>query len=128
MKNPLPFHLVCLPLCILLGSAIGCNDASPETVPDAATSSSAEEHDHEAGAEVAQDHSGWWCAEHGVPEEECTRCDLSLIAEYKAANDWCNDHERPATQCFLCSPELEQKYAARYEAKFGEQPPKPTDP
>ena len=41
--------------------------------------------------------------------------------------DWCEKHNRPDSQCFVCHPENFEKFAARYEAKFGEQPPKPTE-
>jgi cobalt-zinc-cadmium efflux system membrane fusion protein len=70
-------------------------------------------------------HAGWWCDEHGVPEEECALCDPKLVADFKAQGDWCRDHERPDSQCFVCHPEREQEFAARYEAKYGKQPPKP---
>lgn len=78
------------------------------------------EHDHD-------DHSGWWCVEHGVPEEECALCQTKLVAEFKEKGDWCDEHDRPDSQCFTCHPENFEKFAARYEAKFGEQPPKPTE-
>ena len=73
------------------------------------------------------DHGGWWCNEHGVPEDECALCKTSLVAEFKAKGDWCDEHSRPDSQCFECHPENFEKFAARYEAKFGEQPPKPTE-
>ena len=73
------------------------------------------------------DHSGWWCVEHGVPEEECALCQTKLVAEFKEKGDWCDEHDRPDSQCFTCHPENFEKFAARYEAKFGEQPPKPTE-
>ena len=76
---------------------------------------------------VDHSHGGWWCPEHGVPEEECARCDKSLVAKFKAAGDWCEEHGRPESQCFICSPKRFDKFAARYAAKFGEQPPKPTE-
>ena len=38
-----------------------------------------------------------------------------------------DEHDRPDSQCFECHPENFEKFAARYEAKFGEQPPKPTE-
>ena len=72
-----------------------------------------------------RDHSGWWCAEHGVPESECTRCDASLIAGYQDQGDWCDEHDRPESQCFICNPELEARFTARYEAKYGKKPPQP---
>ena len=76
-------------------------------------------------ATTAHDHSGWWCNEHGVPEEECARCDIKLVAGFKAKGDWCDEHNRPESpQCFVCNPGKEAEFAARYEAKFGKLPPK----
>jgi cobalt-zinc-cadmium efflux system membrane fusion protein len=68
-----------------------------------------------------------WCVEHGVPESECGRCDTNLAAEFQQKGDWCKEHNRPESQCFLCRPDAEGKFAAVYEAKFGEKPPKPTE-
>jgi hypothetical protein len=68
---------------------------------------------------------GWWCDEHGVPEEVCTRCDPALVAKFKAEGDWCQQHDRPDSQCFICHPEREGEFAAQYEAKYGKKPPKP---
>ena len=68
---------------------------------------------------------GWWCDEHGVPEEVCARCNAKLVAEFKAKGDWCKEHDRPESQCFVCHPEKEAEFAALYEAKYGKQPPKP---
>jgi len=102
-------------------SLIGCH-SSTET---AAT----EEHTdgHEGEEHASRDHNGWWCNEHGVPEDECALCKTSLVADFKAKDDWCEEHGRPDSQCFVCHPEKFEKFAARYEAKFGEQPPKPTE-
>lgn len=69
-------------------------------------------------------HDGWWCGEHGVPEEECAQCNSKLAADFQKKGDWCQQHQRPDSQCFVCHPELEAKFAARYEAKYGERPPK----
>lgn len=68
-------------------------------------------------------HDGWWCAEHGVPEEECALCSAKVAAEFKKKGDWCKEHDRPESQCFICHPDLEKKFAARYEAKYGSKPP-----
>lgn len=73
------------------------------------------------------DHSGWWCAEHGVPEGECTRCDSTLTAAFKEKGDWCDEHDLPESQCFKCSPKRAEKFIARYEAKYGEKPPAATE-
>src|SRR4051812_26433785 len=70
-------------------------------------------------------HEGWWCSEHGVPEEVCALCDTKLVADFKGKGDWCEKHNRPDSQCFVCHPEKEAEFAALYEAKYGEKPPKP---
>ncbi len=103
---------------------VGCGTAVTE---QAASDANDQEHT-EIAEHKEHDHSGWWCDEHGVPEEVCTRCNNSLVADFKEKDDWCDEHSRPDSQCFLCNPELQARFAARYEAKFGEQPPKPADP
>src|SRR3954469_1431922 len=80
---------------------------------------------HAHVAEAGHKHEGWWCDEHGVPEEVCARCNTKLVADFKAKGDWCKDHDRPDSQCFVCHPEKEAEIAAQYEAKYGKQPPKP---
>lgn len=101
--------------------AIGCNSDTETVGTEGKT-------DDQDGEEHASDeHSGWWCVEHGVPEEECALCQKALIADFKAQGDWCEDHDRPDSQCFICHPENFEKFSMRYEAKFGEKPPKPTD-
>ncbi|MGD9720689.1 MAG: RND transporter [Pirellulales bacterium] len=82
------------------------------------------DHAHEQATD-GHDHSGWWCAEHGVPEEVCGQCNAKLAAKFQQDGDWCQKHDRPDSQCFACHPELEAVFAAKYEAKYGKQPPKP---
>jgi len=48
-----------------------------------------------------------WCAEHSVPESECTQCNSTLIDKYKASGDWCAGHGLPESHCRLCNPEIE---------------------
>ena len=101
----------------LAGLALsGCGESG---APDAAAPPAAVQ-----AASAVDDHSGWWCIEHGVPEEVCAQCDPKLAAEYQQKGDWCKEHNRPESQCFLCRPDAEAKFAAVYEAKFGEKPPK----
>jgi hypothetical protein len=69
---------------------------------------------------------GWWCAEHGMPEAECSQCNAPVAAEFKAKGDWCEEHDRAKSQCFKCDPKLKEKYAALYRAKEGKDPP-PTE-
>jgi hypothetical protein len=73
------------------------------------------------------DHGGWWCDEHGVPEDECSMCSAKEAAKCKKRGDWCEKHDRAKSQCFLCDPSLEARYAARYEAKYGKKPPVPEE-
>jgi hypothetical protein len=47
-----------------------------------------------------------WCAEHSVPESQCTRCDPSLVPAFKATGDWCPEHGLPESQCLACNPDL----------------------
>lgn len=47
-----------------------------------------------------------WCAEHAVPESQCTRCNPDLIPAFKATNDWCAEHGLPESQCKICNPEI----------------------
>jgi len=106
-----------------LATAIGCAQSATDEKATAADPPA----ESTAAAETAavDDHSGWWCNEHGVPEAECGLCDAKLAAEMQRKGDWCKTHDRPDSQCFVCHPELEATFAARYEAKYGKQPPKP---
>lgn len=74
-------------------------------------------------AATTGDHSGWWCVEHAIPEEECSMCSASYAKECKEKGDWCDEHNRAKSQCFKCDPSLAEKYAKLYEAKYGKTPP-----
>jgi hypothetical protein len=74
-------------------------------------------------AKKVDDHSGWWCDEHGVPEGICGQCNAKYAAECKKKGDWCDKHDRPDSQCFICHAELKEKFAAMYRAKYGKEPP-----
>ncbi len=78
-------------------------------------------------AEPGGDHSGWWCPEHGVPEDECSMCSTKAAAEFKKKSDWCKEHDRAESQCFICDPSRFERFVTRYEAKFGKKPPTPED-
>jgi len=71
----------------------------------------------------AHDHSGWWCDEHGILEEECSMCSSKVAKEFKDKGDWCDKHDRAKSQCFVCDPSLKDKFAAKYRAKYGKEPP-----
>lgn len=85
--------------------------------------------DNPVGADQAAEptHGGWWCYEHGVPEQQCAMCDSKLAAELRKKGDWCEEHIRPDSLCFQCHPENAAKFVALYEAKYGKKPPQPAD-
>lgn len=47
-----------------------------------------------------------WCAEHRVPESQCTLCNPGLIEGFKERGDWCGEHDIPESHCRLCNPGL----------------------
>jgi len=108
----------------------GC-DQSRTAVPEAGSTGSGDDHAiHTAASETnatAGDRSGWWCVEHGIPEDVCSMCSSKVAADFQRKGDWCEEHNRAKSQCFHCDPALEQRFAAQYEAKYGKQPPKPIE-
>lgn len=103
--------------------AIGCSKQAGDNGSTQVAKSPQEDHaeadDH--------DHSGWWCVEHGIPEEECSMCSSKAAEAFKAKEDWCEEHNRAESQCFVCEPSRADKYAKLYEAKFGHKPPQPLE-
>ena len=47
------------------------------------------------------------CAEHGVPEALCTKCNPALITVFKARGDWCEEHSFPESFCPVCNPDTQ---------------------
>lgn len=45
------------------------------------------------------------CAEHGVLEAVCPKCNPALATVFKAKGDWCGEHGFPESFCPICSPE-----------------------
>ena len=98
-------------VCVLVPT-LGC--AQKSTPSQSSTSSATEaapatppSGDGHADAQVVPGSYEDWCAEHGVPETQCTRCDPSLIPAFQAANDWCAEHGLPMSQCTIHDPKLE---------------------
>ncbi len=100
----------------------GCGKQSAQTENSRVAEAANAGHDHDG---VGQDdaHGDWWCAEHGVPEEECSLCSAKAAEKFKAKGDWCTEHNRAESQCFLCDPSRAEKFAKLYEAKYGHAPP-----
>jgi cobalt-zinc-cadmium efflux system membrane fusion protein len=45
------------------------------------------------------------CAEHGVLEAICTKCNPKLIPVFQAKGDWCAEHGFAESVCPICHPE-----------------------
>src|SRR5262245_45271634 len=124
MKPPILIRLSCL--TVLVAFLAGCGQpTSPPRATGQADGPPGAIADGSKLDEKARSHDGWWCDEHGVPEDECGQCNSKLAGEFQKKGDWCREHDRPDSQCFICHPELEAKFAARYEAKTGKKPPRP---
>lgn len=66
-------------------------------------------HDHSSHAgpaNIPADSPTDWCAEHWVPESECTLCHPDLIETFQRAANWCGEHNMPETHCRKCNPKL----------------------
>jgi hypothetical protein len=103
----------------------GCGEQASEQGTVRLAAESHEGHDHAEGE--GHGHGGWWCAEHGVPEEECSLCSATAADKFKAKGDWCEEHNRAESQCFKCDSSRAEQFARLYEAKFGKRPPERTD-
>ena len=79
--------------------------AEPSAKSPTAQSPTAQTAGHAPSGVVPGSHEDW-CGEHAVPESQCTRCDPSLVAAFKATGDWCAEHGLPESQCLVCNPEL----------------------
>ncbi|HWY85522.1 MAG TPA: hypothetical protein VNX28_02295 [Gemmataceae bacterium] len=79
---------------------------------------------------AATAHEGWWCQEHGVPEEICSICMSQAAAKkkFKDNGDWCKLHDRAQSQCFKCDPSLYEKvFVPIHVAKTGKKPERPPE-
>ena len=81
----------------------GCPRSTAESAPPPASAAKAGDH---APAQVKPGSHEDWCAEHQVPETQCTRCNPSLVPAFKATGDWCPEHGLPESQCLKCNPTL----------------------
>lgn len=101
---------------VLMVALTGCGQEPAKTEQAKATTP-------DKAAKKADDHSHWWCGEHGIPEEECSMCSAKYAKQCKANGDWCEKHDRAKSNCFICDPSLKEKFAAKYRAKYGKEPP-----
>jgi hypothetical protein len=77
---------------------------------------------------LKDDHSGWWCQEHGIPEHLCSLCSTEVFEKYKKEGKLCKLHpDRAEEQCFKCDPSRYKKYEEMHVAKFGKKPEPPPE-
>lgn len=94
-----------LSLLLTLGACNKSGEKAPAGAPPKQQQEEKSEGGH-AGKDVVPGSHEDWCGEHQVPESQCTRCDPSLIAAFKATGDWCEEHGVPESQCLKCNPDL----------------------
>lgn len=122
--------LVAMALMFCIG-LIGCADSKTDSQPDKGDGKSgspvAKANQPSGKSDHKEEHTldGFWCADHGLPEEECWKCNQVFCDQCEKKGDWCKEHLRPKSQCFKCDPALIDKWAKVYEAKTGKKAPKP---
>jgi cobalt-zinc-cadmium efflux system membrane fusion protein len=72
-----------------------------------------------ADAAAARPSADAFCAEHGVAEAVCTRCNPKLALIFQEKGDWCAEHGFPESFCPTCRPEL----GGRPAVEIGAGPP-----
>lgn len=105
---------------VLAFSTVGCNQ---QTKSDNKNQAKADDKGKKDAPK--DDHSGWWCQEHGVPEDICSLCNAAHAAKLKKEGDWCKLHDRAQSQCFKCDPSKYEKFEQMYVAKFNKKPERP---
>lgn len=114
--NPV-FHRTILSALVLLLTVPllwSCGDVGNSAADADTHGSGAEDHtapDHAPGEQHAAElaPAGFvaaadWCAEHSVPESQCTKCNPALIDTFRSSGDWCAGHGLPESHCRLCNP------------------------
>lgn len=86
--------------------ALACPASPPTPTVRPASASAASGLNAHAAKATPGSHEDW-CTEHAVPESQCTRCNPTLSAAFKATADWCEEHALPESQCHACNPGLQ---------------------
>ncbi|MDX2055977.1 MAG: efflux RND transporter periplasmic adaptor subunit, partial [Polyangiaceae bacterium] len=92
--------LIFLLVATLVGFSASCEHSSNNTLPVAKV---------EKPPAATQENA--MCAEHGVLEAVCTKCNPKLIPVFQAKGDWCPEHGFPESICPICHPERAGKPA-----------------
>ena len=91
---------------LVLFAACTKDDAPKPKTETEKKSAKPDDHEGHAPAGVKPGSHEDWCAEHAVPESQCTRCNPDLIPAFKATNDWCEEHQLPLSQDAIHNPDL----------------------
>ena len=118
--------LVAMALLFAIG-LLGCVDSKTESTPEKqpAKSGVALNPDTKSSNVMDDTIDGFWCEPHGLPEDECWKCNKAFCRQCEKDGDWCKEHLRPKSQCFKCDPTLIDKWAKVYEDRTGKKAPKP---
>jgi hypothetical protein len=118
--------LVAMALVFAIG-LIGCVDPKSDSQQEKKDDGKLAQSSPDAKSDNVMDDTidGFWCATHGLPEDECWKCNMAYCNECEMKRDWCKEHLRPKSQCFKCDPTLIDKWAKVYEDRTGKKAPKP---
>jgi hypothetical protein len=105
MKTLITTSVLAVFLVIASCSKSGDKDKATTKEPAKTEAAKTEGAGHASKDVVPGSHEDW-CAEHAVPESQCTQCDPSLAAAFKATGDWCVEHGLPESQCLKCNPDV----------------------
>lgn len=94
------YRFVLVGFCFLC--VAGCAKTDAEARPESTAQATGA---HAPATAVPGSHEDW-CGEHAVAESQCTLCNPSLAAAFKATGDWCKTHGLPASHCLKCNPNL----------------------
>lgn len=95
-----------LAMLFLVGACNKSGDGEKDKAPATKEEPEKKEAAGHAAKNVAPGSHEDWCEDHQVPESQCTRCDPTLTAAFKATGDWCEEHGVPESQCLKCNPDL----------------------
>jgi hypothetical protein len=109
-------------MSLVLAFLIACSNGptapaapAPTATAPAAPAADTTHAERNAAAGVKPGSHEDWCGEHAVPESQCTQCNTSLTAAFKATDDWCDEHGLPESHCKKCNPELKIERPAKIQ-------------
>jgi hypothetical protein len=105
MRHSASYCVIIFATLVSLPACENKNDSPPAAERPTTPAATPETQGHAPAGATPGSHEDW-CGEHQVPESQCTRCNPSLVAAFKATNDWCEGHGLPESQCFACNPDL----------------------